>query len=216
MLADDHMLMRMGLSTLVACEEDMKIVGEARNGRQAVELALALKPDIIIMDLMMPELSGAEATKLIHEACPEIKIMVLTSFGTSKEMSDAITNGADGALMKDTAANDLIEAIRAIMAGKRPGKTHAAGRGGQFDAESLPASSRHPRLRRAGPVQLRHRQAVRRFRSRHQEAAVGHLRAPRRDEPRRGRRPRPPQADAQGLTPAAHLLKEVSPPAPPH
>ena len=119
MLADDHMLMRMGLSTLVACEDDMKIVGEARNGRQAVELALALKPDIIIMDLMMPELSGAEATKLIHEACPEIKIMVLTSFGTSKEMSDAITNGADGALMKDTAANDLIEAIRSIMAGKR-------------------------------------------------------------------------------------------------
>ena len=86
MLADDHMLMRMGLSTLVACEDDMKIVGEARNGRQAVELALALKPDIIIMDLMMP---------------------------------DAITNGADGALMKDTAANDLIEAIRSIMAGKR-------------------------------------------------------------------------------------------------
>ena len=119
MLADDHMLMRMGLSTLVACEDDMKIVGEARNGRQAVELALALKPDIIIMDLMMPELSGAEATKLIHEACPEIKIMVLTSFGTSKEMSDAITNGADGALTKDTAANDLIEAIRSIMAGKR-------------------------------------------------------------------------------------------------
>lgn len=119
MLADDHVLMRMGLSTLVDCEEDMKIVGEAKNGRQAVELAHALKPDIIIMDLMMPELSGAEATKLIHDAYPEIKIMVLTSFGTSKEMSDAITNGADGALMKDTAADELIKAIRAIVAGKR-------------------------------------------------------------------------------------------------
>ncbi|MCR5750783.1 MAG: response regulator transcription factor [Kiritimatiellae bacterium] len=119
LLADDHMLMRMGLSTLVACEEDMKIVGEARNGRQAVELAHALKPDIVIMDLMMPELGGAEATKLIHEAYPEIKIMVLTSFGTSKEMSDAITNGADGALMKDTAAEDLISAIRSIIAGER-------------------------------------------------------------------------------------------------
>ena len=68
---------------------------------------------------MMPELGGAEAIKLIHDVHPEIKIMVLTSFGTSKEMSDAITNGADGALMKDTAANDLIEAIRAIVAGKR-------------------------------------------------------------------------------------------------
>ena len=119
MLADDHMLMRMGLSTLIDCEDDMKIVGEAKNGRQAVELAHALKPDIIIMDLMMPELSGAEATKLIHDAYPEIKIMVLTFFGTSKEMSDAITNGADGALMKDTAADELIKAIRAIVAGER-------------------------------------------------------------------------------------------------
>ena len=119
MLADDHMLMRMGLSTLINCEEDMKIVGEAKNGRQAVELAHALKPDIVIMDLMMPELSGAEATKLIHDAYPEIKIMVLTSFATSKEMSDAIMNGADGALMKDTAADELIGSIRAIVAGKR-------------------------------------------------------------------------------------------------
>ena len=119
MLADDHMLMRMGLSTLIDCEEDMKIVGEAKNGQQAVELAHALKPDIIIMDLMMPELSGAEATKLIHDAYPEIKIMVLTSFGTSQEMSDAIMNGADGALMKDTAADELIGAIRSIVAGKR-------------------------------------------------------------------------------------------------
>ena len=119
LLADDHMIMRMGLSTLIACEDDMKVVGEAHNGRQAVELALALKPDIVIMDLMMPELSGAEATRLIHEACPETRIMVLTSFGTSKEMSDAITGGADGALMKDTAANDLIGAVRAIYAGER-------------------------------------------------------------------------------------------------
>jgi NarL family two-component system response regulator LiaR len=119
MLADDHMLMRMGLTTLVACEEDMEIVGEAKNGRLAVELAHVLKPDIIIMDLMMPELSGAEATKLIHAAYPDIKIMVLTSFATSKEMSDAINNGADGALMKDTAADDLISSIRAIMSGKR-------------------------------------------------------------------------------------------------
>lgn len=119
MIADDHALLRMGLSTLVACEEDMEVVGEAGNGRQAVELANALMPDIVIMDLMMPGLSGAEATRLIHDAHPEIKIMVLTSFGTSKEMSDAITNGASGALMKDAAANDMISAIRAIVAGER-------------------------------------------------------------------------------------------------
>lgn len=119
LLADDHMLMRMGLSTLIACEEDMTVVGEAQNGSQAVELAQALKPDLIIMDLMMPELSGAAATRLIHATHPEIKIMVLTSFATSKEMSEAINNGADGALMKDAAANDLIGSIRAIIAGER-------------------------------------------------------------------------------------------------
>ena len=70
------------------------------------------------MDLMMPELSGAEATKRIHDIYPGIKILILTSFGTSKEMSDAIMNGARGTLMKDAAANDLINAIRAVMDGK--------------------------------------------------------------------------------------------------
>lgn len=119
LLADDHVLMRMGLSTLIACEDDMAIVGEAKNGREAVDLTQRLKPDLVIMDLMMPELSGAEATRLIRAARPDVKIMILTSFATSKEMSEAITNGADGTLMKDTAANDLIDAVRRIMAGEK-------------------------------------------------------------------------------------------------
>ena len=119
LLADDHVLMRMGLSTLISCEDDMSVVGEAKNGREALELAHALKPDIVIMDLMMPELSGAEAARLIRGTCPEVKIMVLTSYATSREMSEAITNGADGALMKDTAANDLIDAVRRIVAGEK-------------------------------------------------------------------------------------------------
>lgn len=119
LLADDHVLMRMGLSTLIACEDDMAIVGEAKNGREAVDLTQTLKPDLVIMDLMMPELSGAEATRLIRAARPDVKIMILTSFATSKEMSEAITNGADGTLMKDTAANDLIDAVRRIMAGEK-------------------------------------------------------------------------------------------------
>ena len=119
LLADDHVLMRMGLSALIACEEDMEVVGEAKNGRQAVDFACLLKPDVVIMDLMMPELSGDEAMGMIREASPEVKIMVLTSFATSKEMSAAIANGADGALMKDTSTDDLIGAIRAIAAGKR-------------------------------------------------------------------------------------------------
>ena len=119
LLADDHMLMRMGLSALITSEKDMEVVGEAENGLQAVELALSLKPDIVIMDLMMPELSGAAATQRIHDADPAIRIMILTTFGTSAEMAQAIANGAVGALMKDTATDDLVSAIRAIVAGKR-------------------------------------------------------------------------------------------------
>ena len=119
LLVDDHMLMRMGLTTLIGCASDMTIVGEAKNGRIAVELAHALKPDLVIMDLMMPELSGAEATKIIRAAYPEIKILILTSFATSKELNEAIANGADGALLKDALASDLTNAIRAIMSGQR-------------------------------------------------------------------------------------------------
>lgn len=118
LLADDHRLLRMGLSTLIASERDMEVVGEAENGREAVELARTLRPDIVIMDLMMPELSGAEATRQIHAELPDVKIMILTTFGTSAEMIDALSNGASGALMKDTATEDLVDSIRAIVAGR--------------------------------------------------------------------------------------------------
>ena len=119
LLADDHMLMRMGLSALIVTAQDMEIVGEARNGRQAVEFACSLRPDLIIMDLVMPELSGSEATRLIHEACPEIKIVILTTFGTSAELARAVTSGAVGVLLKDTADMDLLNAIRFIAAGNQ-------------------------------------------------------------------------------------------------
>jgi len=119
LLADDHMLIRMGISSLVTTANDMEIVGEAKNGRQAVELADSLRPDVVIMDLMMPKMPGSEAIRLIHSSHPEIKVIVLTSFATSKEMSEAIANGASGALMKDSSSNNLIGAIRDIVAGKR-------------------------------------------------------------------------------------------------
>lgn len=119
LLADDHRLLRMGLATLIASEKDMEVVGEAENGIEAVELARTLRPDIVIMDLMMPELSGAEATKTIHAELPDVKIMILTSFGTSAELAEAINAGAVGALIKDTATEDLVAAIRDVHAGKK-------------------------------------------------------------------------------------------------
>ena len=118
LIVDDHSLMRMGLSSLIASEKDMESVGEADNGRTAVELVRELRPDIVIMDLMMPEITGSEATRIIHGEFPEVKIIILTSFGSSAEMSQAIANGAVGTLMKDTATDDLVATIRAVAAGK--------------------------------------------------------------------------------------------------
>lgn len=118
LIADDHKLMRMGLESLIAGKADMEVVGEAKNGEEAVELARALKPDVIMMDLMMPRLSGAAATKAICAERPETKVIVLTSFGTSKEMADAITNGARGALTKEIDTAELANAIRTVASGK--------------------------------------------------------------------------------------------------
>ena len=117
LLADDHAIMRLGLSTLIGVEKDMEVLGEAESGDEAVQLTLQTKPDVIIMDLMMPGLSGAEATKLIHEKLPTSRILILTSFGSSQDLIDAIENGATGALLKDTAMGSLVDAIRAISNG---------------------------------------------------------------------------------------------------
>ena len=119
LLADDHMLMRMGIATLVSTAKDMTVVGEARNGREAVELAGSLRPDVVIMDLMMPEMSGGEATKAIHEAHLGIRIVILTTYGTSAELATAVTNGAVGVLLKDKVEMDLLNTIRFVFEGNQ-------------------------------------------------------------------------------------------------
>ena len=119
LLADDHMLMRRGIATLVSTAKDMTVVGEARNGREAVELAGSLAPDVVIMDLMMPEMSGGEATKAIHAAHPGIKIVILTTYGTSAELATAVLNGAVGVLLKDKVEMDLLNTIRFVIEGNQ-------------------------------------------------------------------------------------------------
>ena len=117
LLADDHSFLRMGLRALLSAQKDLAVVGEAANGQEAVDLVRGLKPDVVIMDLLMPKVNGAEATRLVRTASPETKVLVLTSFGTSDELRQAIANGAAGALMKDAAADDLLAAIRTVAAG---------------------------------------------------------------------------------------------------
>ena len=119
LIADDHAVVRTGLRTLIECESDMSVVGEAENGETAVRLATKLKPDVVIMDLMMPKKDGATATAEIHAALPDVKILILTTFGTSDGIVRALEAGASGAVLKTSDDNSLLTAIRAVADGQR-------------------------------------------------------------------------------------------------
>ena len=118
LIADDHALMRFGLKSLIATQPDMDVCGEADDGEKAVRLAKKLKPDVIIMDLMMPVLSGVEATKRIVDADPAAKIVVLTSFGGSVDLQQALASGALGAQLKESRMDNVLRAIRAVSRGE--------------------------------------------------------------------------------------------------
>ena len=118
LLADDHALLRMGLATLLGCEKDMKIVGEAADGLAAVERAKQLKPDVVIMDLMMPKMDGADATAELKRFRPETKVIVLTSYGTSADVQRAVAAGASGVIVKDAPSEGLPDVIRRVHAGE--------------------------------------------------------------------------------------------------
>jgi DNA-binding NarL/FixJ family response regulator len=117
LLVDDHTVVRQGLRALLAAEEDMEVRGEAENGRQAVVLAKKLLPDVIVMDVAMPLLNGLEATRQIMKALPNAKVLVLTSYGDDDCVAQMMDAGAAGYLIKQTAANDLLKAIREVHRG---------------------------------------------------------------------------------------------------
>jgi NarL family two-component system response regulator LiaR len=117
LIADDHYVVRQGLAALLAPRNGMEVVGEAANGREAVELARTLQPDVILMDMIMPEMNGPEAIALIKRENPKARILVLTSFGESKQVSAAIQAGALGYLLKDSSPDDLMHAIRSVHRG---------------------------------------------------------------------------------------------------
>ena len=119
LIADDHALLRMGLSSLLDCQPDMTVVGEAEDGQEAVRLARKLKPDVVIMDLAMPVMNGAEATRRIREDDPSVKILVLTSFPESIELARALAQGASGALVKDIPNDRLLASLRKVIVGER-------------------------------------------------------------------------------------------------
>ncbi len=117
LLVDDHTVVRQGLRALLSSEEGLEVIGEAENGRQAVALARKTPPDVVVMDIAMPLLNGLEATRQILRNTPSARILVLTSYSDDECVEQLMQAGAAGYLIKQTAANDLLKAIREVQRG---------------------------------------------------------------------------------------------------
>jgi len=117
LIADDHFIVRQGLSTLLVNRNGMDVVGEATTGQEAIDLAQTLQPDVIIMDMIMPEVDGPQAITVIRKENPNAKILVLTSFGEDKKVAAALQAGALGYLLKESSPDDLFHAIRSVYRG---------------------------------------------------------------------------------------------------
>ncbi len=118
LIVDDHEMVRNGLSTMLEREEDFAVIGEAQNGVEAVDKAKSLKPDVVLMDLRMPEMDGVEAMRRIRAEQEDAKFLVLTTFDTDEYIFDAIEAGAKGYLLKDTSREDLFRAVRTVNRGE--------------------------------------------------------------------------------------------------
>ena len=118
LLADDHTVVRQGFRMILSAQPDMEIVGEAGNGREAVELAAALTPDVAVMDVTMPELNGIEATRRIATSSPRTRVLALSMHKDSVYVREILRAGARGYLLKDSIDSDLLAAVRAVAKGE--------------------------------------------------------------------------------------------------
>ncbi len=118
LIADDHLLVRKGIASLLSTEDDIAVIGEVTNGKEAVAQAQALKPDVILMDIVMPEMDGIEATRQITASLPGTRVLVLTSFAADDKVFPAIKAGALGYLLKASSPEDLVLAIHRVHRGE--------------------------------------------------------------------------------------------------
>jgi len=119
MLIDDHAIMRMGLKSLLDTYADIKVVADAEGGEEAVRTAIANKPDVIVMDLMMPGMDGMESTRRILSEWSDAKILILTTYGTADAIGHTLDAGAKGAMMKNAELDELVAAIRKVARGEK-------------------------------------------------------------------------------------------------
>lgn len=118
-IADDHSILRDGLAAILQTQEDVEIVGGGDNGRQVVKEVVRLQPDLVIMDIAMPNLNGIEASMLLRHSAPESKVIMLSMYGTREHIFRALQAGAKGYLLKSSAGAELLNAVRSVHAGQR-------------------------------------------------------------------------------------------------
>ena len=119
LIIDDHAILRMGLTALLNSKKDIEVVGDAASGAAGIRKAVKLKPDVVIVDLVMPDMDGVETTHQLLEKDPTAKVMILTTFGTADGISHALEAGARGAVMKNVEFTELVAAIKTVAAGGR-------------------------------------------------------------------------------------------------
>jgi two-component system, NarL family, response regulator DevR len=117
MLVDDHEIVRQGLKALLEAEDDIEVVSEASNGREAVDMARSYRPSVIVMDVRMPDMNGVEACREIRDGDPDIQVIMLTSFSDDEALFNSIMAGAAGFVLKQIRGRDLVDAIRSVAAG---------------------------------------------------------------------------------------------------
>ncbi len=143
LLADDHTMVREGFRKLLEAEDDLQVVGEAKNGRQAVAMTRKLRPAVVVMDIAMPVLNGLEATRQIHKAQPQVKVLVVSAHSDDAYVEQAIALGAVGFLLKQSSSHELSKAIREAQKGNTffsPGVTRRLRDRSRPPARETPAS----------------------------------------------------------------------------
>ena len=117
LIIDDHAVLRMGLASLINAQKDLSVIGDASCGEEGVRLAATLRPDVAIVDMMMPEMDGVETTRRLRKSAPRTKVMILTSYGESDGIAHALDAGATGAIIKNAKLPELVGAIRTVATG---------------------------------------------------------------------------------------------------
>src|SRR5436190_9830286 len=157
LLVDDHNIVRQGLRALFVAEGDITIIAEAQTGREAVQLAIQHRPEVVVMDLAMPLLNGWEATRQILKAVPTTKVVVLSTYGDDEHIQQAIAAGAAAYLLKQTAASDLVKAIREVKKGNAYFSPAIAKRLREQTCQNQPQVEGEPA--KTQPVELTQREA---------------------------------------------------------